>query len=261
MLLLKKIIFSAVILFCVAFEINAQIKTAAVAYKDGNQELEGFLAYDSKSKEKKPVIIVVHEWTGINDYIKKRCQQLAELGYLAFAVDIFGKGVRPSTPDAAGKESGKYRENRPLLRQRMVSGFEFIKKNPLADTTRIAAIGYCFGGTAVLELARTGADFDGAISFHGGLSNPSPQDVQKIKPKVLICHGAVDPFVPQEEVLNFLQEMNDAKKDYQFNIYSKAVHSFTNPDAMSFLPGVAYNKEADLKSWEDMKIFFKEVLK
>jgi dienelactone hydrolase len=250
-------------LFAFSINLSAQnnIKKETVIYKDGDQEFEGYLAYDPSQKGKKPAVIVIHEWIGVNDYTKKRCDQLAEMGYVAFAADIYGKGIRPNTPETAGKESGKYRADRPLMRKRINLALEYIRKNQMVDPAKIAAIGYCFGGTVALELARSGADVKGVVSFHGGLNTPTLEDAKNIKGKVLVFHGAVDPFVPQEEVNTFCKEMNDAKVDYFLNTYANAVHSFTNPDAMSQLPGVAYNKEADERSFEDMKQFFAIIFK
>lgn len=259
---MKSALLSFIFLFVLHLSVYAQkVKTQAVSYKDGDTELEGYLAYDPAAKGKRPAVIVVHEWTGINEYTRKRCEQLAAMGYIAFAADVYGKGIRPSAPQDAGRESAKYRNNRPLMRQRMKAALDWAKKQSNIDSSRIAAIGYCFGGTAVLELARSGATLAGVVSFHGGLSTPNPQDASNIRSKVLICHGAIDPFVPQEEVDAFMKAMNDAKVDYQFIAYSNAMHSFTNPEAMSFLKGVAYNEEADKRSWEAMKLFFSELFR
>lgn len=231
-----------------------------IDYKDGNTQLEGYLAFDPSVKDKRPLILVVHEWRGINEYTRKRCDELAALGYVAFAPDIYGKGVRPSTNEEAGKEAGKYKIDRKLMRQRMQAGLNAAKKFVIADSTRIAVIGYCFGGTAALELGRSGAEVDGIISFHGGLSNPHPADAKNIKAKVLICHGAIDPSVPEKEVLAFQKEMNDAGVDYQFISYSNAVHAFTNPSAGNDISkGAAYNRAADIRSWNHLMVFLKEL--
>jgi dienelactone hydrolase len=237
-----------------------QIKTSKPEYRDGDVKLEGFLAYDSSLTGKRPVVIVVHEWTGINDQTVKRCEQLAKLGYLAFAADIYGKGIRPQNPGEAGKEAGKYKENRSLMRSRMKAALAQVKQHELAENDEVAVIGYCFGGTAALELARSGANVKGVVSFHGGLDNPKPEDAKNIKAKVLICHGAIDPFAPKEQVDAFVKEMNGAKADYQLILYSNAVHSFTNPGAGTDISkGAAYNAEADKRSWEAMKTFFEEI--
>ncbi|QHL89089.1 dienelactone hydrolase family protein [Nibribacter ruber] len=239
-----------------------KIKTQLVEYKDGQTTLEGYLAYDPALKGKRPAVLVVHEWTGINDYTKKRCDELAKMGYVAFAADIYGKGVRPASPEAAGAESGKYKSNLPLLRSRINAALDHVQKMANVDTKKIAAIGYCFGGTTVLELARSGADVAGVVSFHGGLGTPNPSDAKNIMAKLLVAHGAIDPYVPQTEVEGFFKEMNEAKVDYQFIAYSNAVHSFTNPaSGNDNSKGAAYNATADRRSWEAMKQFFAEIFK
>ncbi|WP_181304213.1 dienelactone hydrolase family protein [Rufibacter sp. XAAS-G3-1] len=258
---------SIAILFFLAFVAHLatqaqQIKTQLVEYKEGSTTLEGYLAYDASKKGKLPGVLVVHEWNGISDYTKQRCEQLAKMGYVAFAADIYGKGVRPKTPEAMGAEAGKYKNNVPLLRQRVNAALTQLKKQTNVDAAKVAAIGYCFGGTTVLELARSGADVAGVVSFHGGLGTPNVADAHNIKAKVLVEHGAIDPFVPKTELDGFFKEMNDAKVDYQFVAHSGAVHSFTNPDAGTDISkGAAYNAAADRRSWADMQQFFAEIFK
>jgi dienelactone hydrolase len=224
--------------------------------------LEGYLAWDDATTTKRPGVLVVHEWTGINPYIKQRVESLAKLGYVAFAADIYGKGVRPAIQSDAAKTAGIYKNDRPLLRARVRAGLEELKKQKLVDAHRIAAIGYCFGGTTVLELARDGADVKGVVSFHGGLSTPTPQDAKNIKAKVLALHGADDPYVKADEVSAFQEEMRNAKVDWQFVSYGNAVHSFTNPGAGNDnSKGAAYNEKADKRSWKAMKVFFAEIFR
>lgn len=238
----------------------AAVKTQTIEYKDGDTVLEGFLAYDDSIETKMPAVLIVHEWTGVGPYVKNRAQRLALLGYAAFAVDIYGKGIRPANPDAAAKEATIYRSDRPLMRRRALAGLDRVKQFPFVDANNIAVIGYCFGGGVALELARSGADIKGVVSFHGNLDTPHPEDAKNIKAKILICHGANDPIVPQEQVLAFQKEMRDAKTDWQMNIYANAVHSFTNPDSGSDpSKGLAYNKEADARSWQAMIAFFTEI--
>lgn len=199
---------------------------------------------------------------GINDYAKRRAVMLADMGYVAFAADIFGKEVRPTNTKEASEQAAKYKGDRPVLRARALAGLEQLKKIRLIDPKKIAAIGYCFGGTTVLELARAGADVAGVVSFHGGLDMPNPEDTKNIKAKVLICHGGDDPYVPAEQVADFQNQLRQAKVDWQFIAYGGAVHSFTNPDAGNDLSkGAAYNADADRRSWEAMKQFFAEILK
>ncbi len=241
---------------------EAAMKTETVEYKEGNTVLQGFLAYDDAIKEKMPAVLIVHEWTGIGPYVKKRAEQIAKLGYVAFAVDIYGKGVRPSTMEDAAKEAAIYRNDRQLMRRRAIAGLEEVKSRciGIVDTNRIAAIGYCFGGGVALELARSGADLKGVVSFHGNLDTPNPEDNRNIKAKLLICHGADDPYVTQEQVIAFWNQMQKTKADWEMIIYGNAVHGFTNPEhGDDPSKGAAYNKEADKRSWEAMKAFFKEI--
>lgn len=238
----------------------SSIQGQIIEYTQGGTVLEGYLAFDPAKQGSRPGVLVVHEWKGINDYVKRRADQLAEMGYIAFAADIYGKGVRPQTTEEAREQATKYRSNRQLLRDRAVAGLNLLRQHPLSDDNRLAAIGYCFGGGTVLELARSGADVDGVVSFHGNLDTPQPEDAEQIQAKVLVLHGADDPLVPQEQVTAFKKEMQDAKVDWQMVSYGGAVHSFTNPDAGNDpSQGSAYNAQADRRSWEDMKQFFGEI--
>jgi dienelactone hydrolase len=239
---------------------EAALRTKVVEYKQGNTVLEGYLAYDDAVTGKRPGVLVVHEWTGIGPYVKRRTNQLAKMGYVAFAPDIYGKGVRPKNPKEAGAEATKYRSNRTLLRDRANAGLDVLRQQPLVDPKRIAAIGYCFGGGTVLELARSGADIAGVVSFHGNLDTPNPADAKNIKAKVLVLHGGDDPLVPDEQVQSFKQEMRQGKVNWELVSYGGAVHSFTNAEAGNDVStGVAYNRTADRRSWEDMKQFFTEI--
>lgn len=261
-----RIIFSIVtVLFSLALTAQAEIITKTVSYRQGATVLEGYLAYDSARLAQgatRPGVLIIHEWTGINDHVRQRADMLARLGYVAFAADIYGKGVRPATPAEAGATATIYKNDRPLMRARAVAGLDELKKQQLVDPTRLAVIGYCFGGTTALELARSGADINGVVSFHGGLSTPTPQDARHIRAKVLALHGADDPFVKADEVAAFQDEMRRGAVDWQFVSYSNAVHSFTNKAAGSDnSKGAAYNEKADRRSWEAMKSFFAEIFK
>jgi dienelactone hydrolase len=240
---------------------RAAIKTEVVTYKDGDTTLEGFLAYDDTVAGKRPAVLVVHQWKGLTDYEKKRCEMLAQLGYLAFAVDVYGKGVRPATTQEAGAQAGKFKSDRALLRQRLNAGLEWLRKNERVDPRRIAAIGYCFGGTAVIELARSGADVAGVVSFHGGLDSPKPADGKNIKCRVLALHGADDPFEPEADLAAFEAEMRGAGVDWQLVKYGGAVHSFTDWNATGAMKGAQYNERADKRSWAAMKEFLAECFK
>jgi dienelactone hydrolase len=232
----------------------------AMEYKDADATLEGYLGFDDVVKGKRPGILVIHDWMGVGPYVEKRVGQLAALGYVALAADIYGKGVRPKSMEEAADLANRYKADRALMRSRACAGLKALQANTLADTKRMAAIGYCFGGTAVLELARDGADIAGFVSFHGGLQTPTPDDAKNIRGKVLVLHGADDPLVPPNEVLAFEEEMRKALVDWQVIVYGAAVHGFTNPAAGDDPSrGAAYNEKADKRSWEAMKSFFQEI--
>lgn len=255
--------YAMVLVFVLAFvnSVFAEVKTKVVEYKDGDTVLEGFVAWDSAAAGKStPGVLVVHQWMGLTDYEKGRCKQLAELGYVAFALDIYGKGTRPANVQEAGKQSGVYKKDRDLYRRRLNLGLAQLCTLENVAKNRIAAIGYCFGGTGAIELARSGADIQGVVSFHGGLDSPAPSDGKKIKAKLLICHGADDPFVPAADIAAFQAELNAANVDWQMINYSGAVHSFTQPMAGNDNSrGAAYNELADKRSWIAMRDFFNEL--
>lgn len=233
----------------------------AVTYKHDDTELEGYLAVPVEKKANYPVVLIVHQWVGLGGYEKGRADQLAGMGYLAFAVDIYGKGVRAKDSAEAGKLATIYRSDRKLMRDRINAALDFIKKDSRADGKRIAAIGYCFGGGVVLELARSGAELNGVVSFHGSLNTPDITDAKAIRCKVLVCHGADDPLVSAEELATFKKEMRDAAVDWQLISYGGAVHAFTDKKHEGAPKGspVAYNAKADKRSWEHMKLFFGEL--
>jgi|SRR5581483_6663449 len=257
---MKKKLFAIMFILFAAQSAQGKMVAQTVEYKDGTTALEGYLAYDDSVQGPRPGILVVHEWNGLGHYVQGRCDQLAQLGYVAFAPDIYGKGVRPSTFEACKAESGKYYADRKLLRQRVNLGLEQLKGNGNVDPKRIAAIGYCFGGATVLELGRSGADVAGIVTFHGGLDDPTPADAKNIKAKVLICQGGADKFT-LSAVSGFKKEMDEAKVDYKFVTYKGAVHGFTNPDNKGTVPGLKYDAKADKASWKEMVKFFKKIFK
>ena len=263
----------------------AEVQTKEITYTDGDTVLRGFVAWDTsltspggdippspstndgdKGPKMKPApgILIVHQWMGLTDYEKGRAEQLAKLGYVVFALDIYGVENRPKDRSEAGPMAGKFKSDRALFRKRLNFGLEqlLISHTPeyQVDPERIVAIGYCFGGTGVIELARSGADIAGVVSFHGGLDAPTPEDDKRIKAKVLICHGADDPFVPRSDIDAMKKSFNDAKVDWTMIEYSGAVHSFTQPMAGDDnSKGAAYNKDADKRSWRHMRTFMNEV--
>ena len=239
---------------------QAAIETRTVEYQQGDTRLVGYLAYPKEAKGPLPGVLVIHEWMGLNDYAKRRVDQLAELGYVAFAADIYGDGKIAADAKEAGALAGQYKKDRVLLRARTAAGLATLKAQPGVAQDKIAAIGYCFGGTAVLELARSGADLAGVVSFHGGLDTTTPQDAKNIRAKVLALHGADDPYVPADQVAAFEQEMRTAGVDWQLIAYGGAVHGFTNPaNGADNRKGVAYNAPADARSWAAMRQFFTEM--
>ena len=243
-----------------AIAARADVAGEAKAYQHGDVALEGYLAVDASVAGKRPGILVVPEWWGLNDYAKKRADMLAKLGYVAFAVDMYGKGKVTTDPKVAGGWAGAVKGDRKLMRARALAGLDVLKGHALVDPTRLAAIGYCFGGTTVLELARAGAPLAGVVSFHGGLDGPEPAAAKPIKAKVLALHGADDNFISREELLGFEKEMRESGADWQLVSYGGAVHAFSNPDADAFkIPGVAYNEPADRRSWQAMRTFFDEI--
>ncbi len=240
----------------------ADLHKEMIAYNQVSTPLEGYLVYQEGQTGKRPGVLIVHDWMGLGDFYKSIADKLADMGYVAFAVDIYGKGLRPKDSKEAGAFAGKYKNNRALLRDRVKAGLNQLLANPHVDPSRVAAIGYCFGGTTVLELARSGADIAGVVSFHGGLDTPDKSDGRNIKAKVLALHGADDPHVPMEHVIAFMDEMRASKVDWQLVIYGNAVHAFTLPAAgTDNAKGVAYNEKADKRSWEAMKLFFREIFK
>ncbi len=258
--MIRNLIISATCLLCNPLMLPAAMHTETIEYRHGDTVLEGYLAYDDTLSGKRPAVLIAHQWKGLTDYEKKRAEMLAELGYVAFAADIYGQGVRATSPQEAGRLAGKYKNDRALLRGRINAGLDYLKQHARVDVKRVAAIGYCFGGTAVLELARSGAELKGVVTFHGGLSTTIPADAQNIRCKILALHGADDPHVPPAEVAGFEDEMRNAGVDWQLVKYGGAVHSFTDWNAgTDNSRGAAYNQRADHRSWEAMKIFFAEL--
>ncbi|TGK28947.1 dienelactone hydrolase family protein [Leptospira gomenensis] len=257
-----KRIFLLIALFnLISTSLSAKVSAKNIVYQDGETSLEGYIAYpEFRSTKSAPAILVVHDWLGLVENPKMRAEKLADLGYIAFAVDIYGKGIRPKSMEEAAKLAGHYKQNRDVMRARILAAFETLKSQPEVEPGRIAIIGYCFGGTVALELARSGAPVLGAVSFHGGLETPNPEDAKNIKGKILALHGADDPFVKKEEVESFQEEMRKAGIDWQLVTYGGAVHSFTIKEAGNDnSKGAAYNAKADRRSWIELVSFLKEI--
>lgn len=236
------------------------VQEKTVEYKAGDTSCEGFLAWDDSSPDARPGVLVVHDWMGLSDHTKGVCRQLAQLGYVAFAADIYGKGVRPADPKAAGAEAGKYKNDRPLLRARAEAALAQLKGAPHVQADHLAAIGYCFGGTTVIELARDGAPLSAVVSFHGGLDSPNPADGKNIHAHMLILHGADDPMVKKDDIEAFQKEMRDNQIDWEMVYYGDAVHAFSVERAgTDKSKGVAYNEKAAKRSWQAMQDFFHEI--
>lgn len=249
-----------IILLVTVVSTEAAVETRLIEYSANGVTFEGYVAYDDAVEGQRPGILIVHAWNGLGEYEQLRARMLAEMGYVAFALDVYGRGVRPSTNQEASQEAGKYYNDRNLFRSRLQLGLEQLKSLAEVDTVRLGAIGYCFGGGGVLELARSGADLLGVVSFHGSLSTPLPARKDSLKARILVCHGAADPFVPSDDVVAFQKEMDDAEADWQLIMYGHAVHSFTLKSAGEDpSQGAAYNEKADRRSWEAMKAFFEEL--
>ena len=235
----------------------------SVTYQQGGATLEGFHVYDDAVAGKRPAVLAIHQWTGLSEYEKRRSRMLAELGYNVFAADIYGQGIRPQPPEA-GKEAGKYKGDRMLFRARLTAALDALKADERTNPSKIAAIGYCFGGAGALELARADSGITGVVSFHGSLDAAPGMTAEsgKTPAKILVLHGANDPYVPAAQVVAFQKEMTDAKADWQMVFYSGAVHSFTLKEAGDDnSKGAAYNGAADRRSWDAMKSFFAELFK
>ncbi len=250
----------ATISLCVSSAFAA-VQGKEVTYSADGVTLKGYLAYDDALQGKRPGVLVVHEWWGHNDYARKRARMLAELGYTALAVDMYGDGKQAKHPDDAGKFAGEVSQNIPVARARFLAALDFLKGQETVDPEKIAAIGYCFGGGVFLNMARMGVDLKGVASFHGSLDAANPAWPGPGKTRILVCHGAADEFVAPEQIGEFKKEMDAAGVDYRFIVYPDAKHGFTNPDADGYakefgLP-IGYNAPADQKSWADMQEFFK----
>jgi dienelactone hydrolase len=240
---------------------GAAVKTKDIEYDHGGTKYKGYLAYDDAAKEKRPGVLVVHEWWGLDDYAKRRATQLAELGYVAFCPDMYGGGKVVEHPKEAGKMAQTVRMNVKDWQERAAAGLKVLTSQEQVDATKLAAIGYCFGGSTCLQLAYTGADLKAVVTFHAALPTPTAEQAKAIKAKILACHGADDKFIPQDAIDKFKAALDAAKVDYKFESYPGAVHSFTVKEAdAKKIDGMRYDEAADKKSWQAMQDLFKMTL-
>ncbi len=252
----------AILVLGVATNVEAKVIGTTVPYVHNGVELTGYLSYDDFSDGKRPGVLIVHEWWGLNDYVRRRADQMASMGYVAFAVDMYGKGKVTQSADEASALTQAVKSDIGLWRQRAMAGLDVLKKDHRTDAARIAAIGYCFGGATVQQLAYAGAPVQGIVSFHGGFVIPSPDDAKAVKAKVLICHGAADTHSPPQAMQDYIAAMDKAGLDWQMAIFGGAKHAFTNPQAdKEGIEGVGYSKSADDRSWKYMKDFFNEIFR
>ncbi|UCE88365.1 MAG: dienelactone hydrolase family protein [Pseudomonadota bacterium] len=260
---MKQFLIGAVLFLVGVTLAQAAVQGKEVEYRANGTVMKGYLAWDDAAKGKRPGVLVVHEWWGHNDYARERARMLAELGYTALAVDMYGDGKQAAHPDDAGKFAGEVRKNMPVAKKRFVAAMDLLKQQTTTDKAHVAAIGYCFGGGIVLEMARAGVDLDGVASFHGSLGTANPAQRGKVKAKVLVMNGAADPFVKPEQITAFKAEMKNAGVNYRFIDYPGVKHAFTNPDAdklgKQFNLPLAYDAAADKASWDEMQKFFKQI--
>jgi dienelactone hydrolase len=243
--------------------VYAEVVTRELDYREGDTVMQGMLAYDDALEGRRPGVLVVHEWWGQNDYARKRARMLAALGYTALAVDMYGEGKTATHPDDAGKFASAVGGNLPLAKARFEAALAALRDQPTVAEDKIAAIGYCFGGGIVINMARLGTDIDGVVSYHGSLATSEPAGPGDITTRLLVFNGADDPLVTPEQIEAFKQEMDAAGADYEFVNYPGAVHSFTNPGAdeagKRFGLPLAYDPEADRDSWQRTQAFFVDI--
>jgi len=257
---MKILLASLVALLVSQATVRAELKTSTVDYKVGDQAFKGYLAYDDAVQGKRPGILVVHEWWGLNDYARKRADQLAKMGYVAFAVDMYGDGKTTEHPKEAGEMAGMVRKNQKEWMARARAGLKILRDNPHVDGTKLAAIGYCFGGSTALMLAHTNSHIKVSVSFHGALPVPDTMLDKAIPATILICHGAADSFIPEETIQKVRAAYEQLGVNYQMIYYSGAQHSFTVPDAdRKGMKGIRYDAHADRRSWAAMTALFGEV--
>jgi len=236
-----------------------EILTRQIEYKDGDILLEGYMAWDDTSSDRRPGVLISHAWAGRSEFEESKAEQLAELGYVGFALDLYGKGVRGSNPEQNRALMEPLLDDRAMLQRRMHLALENIRKQKEVDGERVAAMGFCFGGLCVLDLARTGADILGAASFHGLFNSPGNTGDNKISAKVLVMHGWDDPMATPDQVLPLADELSAMEADWQIHAYGNTLHAFTNPAADDAAMGTVYNADADRRSWQSLQLFLAEI--
>lgn len=244
---------------CSAAFVRADVKTQTITYEYDGVTLKSYLAWDDAARGKRPGILVVHEWWGLNAYARRRAEQLAALGYVAFACDMYGEGKYTEHPKEAGQMATAVRKNVKVWQGRARAGLDILKKQKQVDPSKLAAIGYCFGGSTALQLAYTGAELSAVVTFHAALPVPEAEQAKAVKARLLICHGAMDKFIPEATILKFRAALEEAKVDYAMVYFGGAVHSFTVKGIdKKGVPGLAYNAAADRRSWAYMRLMFRE---
>ena len=261
---MKNIFLLAMLLFASSLA-QATVQGKEVTYTAGGTTLKGYIAYDDAIKGKRPGVLVVHEWWGNNEYARKRATMLAGLGYTALALDMYGEGKQAHHPDEAAKFSGELAKNLPLAKARFESAMKLLQQQKNVDATNIAALGYCFGGSVVLQMARLGENMKGAVSFHGSLATETPAEPGKVRARIISFTGTADPMIPAEQVAAFKREMEKAGANYKVVTFPGAKHSFTNPAADEYgrefkLP-LAYDAAADKASWDETQSFLADIFK
>ncbi len=240
--------------------VSAEVRSETIDYRQGDTDLQGILFWDDSFGGRRPGILVVHEWWGLNDYIKNRARMLAQLGYVAFAADMYGGGKTTEHGETAKEWMEQITANQAQWQARALAGLEQLRSHRLVDSGELAAIGYCFGGTTVLQLAYAGSDVNGVVSFHGSLPIPAPQHYDRISARILATVGSEDSFIPPEQRIQFGQALDEADADWHLVVHGGARHAFTNPGAGAFgIENLQYDEAADRRSWQHMQLFFDEL--
>jgi dienelactone hydrolase len=238
----------------------AKVQTQVISYQHGDVQLEGYLAWDDSITGKRPGVLVIHEWWGLNDYARDRSRQLAQLGYVAFAADMYGKEKVTGHPDQAGAWMKQVQANVSQWQARAIKGLAVLRSQDQVDPSNMAAIGYCFGGATVIQLAYSGEEIKGVVSFHGALPLPTGEQAARVKTRMLIAHGNADPFLKEDHIRKFRNALDKANVDWQMVLYAGARHSFTDPGADAHgMDALKYDQDADKRSWKHMQLFFDEI--